>query len=255
LDIGKNVFKNALAKRTRQIGLWCSLPGTTAAEIAAGGGYDWLLFDTEHSPADPITVLPQLQVAAAYPLASPVVRPASNDPVLIKRLLDCGAQSLLVPYVQNAEEAALAVSYSRYPPTGIRGVSGTTRASRYGRIDGYATRAAGEICVIVQVETREALTHIEQIASVDGVDGIFIGPADLAASLGFPGQPGHPDVVDAVEKSLARIIAANKPAGILTPDKEFARRCLHLGATFVAVGVDAAILTKGIDLLRDDFTV
>lgn len=252
MDLPRNNFKAALLAGQSQIGLWCSLPGSYAVEAVAGSGFDWLMFDTEHSPGDPLTVLAQLQAVAPYPVSA-VVRPASNDPVLIKRFLDLGAQTLLVPYVQNAAEAAAAVAATRYPPGGIRGVSALTRATRFGRVAGYADRAGEELCVLVQVETQEALDNIEAIAAVDGVDGIFIGPADLAASLGHNGKQGHPEVVAAVECAIARIVAAGKPAGILTADTAFAARCIALGATFTAVGVDAGILARQTEALRKVF--
>lgn len=254
MELPRNAFKQALRDGRRQIGLWCSLPGGIPAEIAAGAGFDWLLFDTEHSPIDPLTVLPQLQAAAGHPGVSAVVRPASNDPVLIKRLLDVGAQSLLVPCVQDADEARAAVAATRYPPTGIRGVAGTTRASGYGRIAGYATKAQEEICVVVQVETGDALERIESIATVEGVDGIFVGPADLAASLGHPGEPGHPAVKERVEDALVRIGKTGRPAGILTLDPGFASRCIELGVVFPAVGLDAAVLARGLDALIAEFS-
>lgn len=252
MDLPVNTFHRALREGRPQIGLWCTLPGSYAAEAVAGAGFDWLLFDTEHSPADPLTILPQLQAVAAYPVSA-VVRPAANDPVLIKRVLDTGAQSLLIPYVQSAEEARAAVAATRYPPEGIRGVSSMTRATRFGRIPGYGRRAAEELCLLVQVETREALDQLEAIAAVEGVDGVFIGPADLAASMGHVGDPGHPAVVAAIEDALRRIAAAGKPGGILTPDRVFAARCLELGALFVAVGVDAGLLARGADELAGAF--
>lgn len=239
----ENRFKRALAEGRQQIGLWCSLPGSYAAEAVAGSGYDWLLFDTEHSPGDPLTVLGQLQAVAPYPVSA-VVRPAANDTVLIKRFLDLGAQTLLIPFVQNADEARAAVAATRYPPDGVRGVSGLTRASRFGRVPGYARGASAEICLLVQIETREALAELEAIAGVPGVDGIFIGPADLAASMGHLGEPMHPEVVAAIADAVARIRACGKPAGILTPDAAFAKRCIGLGTTFTAVALDVGILTR-----------
>jgi 4-hydroxy-2-oxoheptanedioate aldolase len=252
MNLPENRFKHALIEGRQQIGLWCSLPGPYVAEAVAGSGFDWLLFDTEHSPGDPLTVLAQLQAVAPYDV-SPIVRPASNDTVLIKRFLDIGAQTLLVPYVQNAEEARSAVAATRYPPQGVRGVSGVTRATRFGRAEGYASRAAEELCVLVQVETQEALDGLEAIAAVDGVDGVFIGPADLAASLGHVGEPGHPTVIAAVEDAIRRIRACGKPAGILTPDTAFAARCIKLGTLFTAVGVDAALLARGTEKLAHQF--
>lgn len=252
MDFPINRFKRALASGDSQIGLWCSLPGSYAAEVVAGAGYDWLLFDTEHSPGDPVTVLAQLQTLAAYPSAA-VVRPAANDPVLIKRFLDIGAQTLLIPMVNSAQEAQAAVAATRYPPQGIRGVSALTRATRFGRVADYVARVEAELCLIVQIETREAIDNIEEIAAVEGVDAIFIGPADLAASLGHIGKPGHPEVVDIIETSIRRIIAAGKPAGILTPDPAFAARCIELGTRFTAVGVDAGILARQSEALLRQF--
>lgn len=252
MKLPENRFKRALVEGTQQIGLWCSLPGPYVAEIVAGSGFNWLLFDTEHSPGDALTVLNQLQAIAPYDV-SPVVRPASNDPVLIKRFLDIGAQTLLIPYVQNAEEARSAVAAMRYPPAGVRGVSSITRATRFGRAEGYAKRAADELCLLVQVETQEALDGLEAIAAVDGVDGVFIGPADLAASLGYVGEPGHPNVVSFIEGAICRIRACGKPAGILTPDTVFAARCIELGTGFTAIGVDAALLARGTEELALQF--
>lgn len=243
MDMPRNAFKHAIREGRQQIGLWCTLPGSFTTEALATCGYDWLLIDTEHSPGDPLTVLPQLQAAAPYPVST-VVRPASNDVVLIKRILDFGAQTLLIPYVQNAEEARAAVNALRYPPAGIRGVAGITRATRYGRIPNYAAQAEEELCLLVQAETQAALAEIEAIAAVDGIDGIFIGPADLSASMGLAGQTGHPDVVAAVEDAIVRIRKAGKPAGILTADKAFARRCIELGTLFTAVDVDSNILIR-----------
>lgn len=248
----ENRFKRALREGRQQIGLWCSLPGSYAAEAVAGSGYDWLLFDTEHSPGDPLTVLAQLQAVAPYPVSA-VVRPAANDAVLIKRFLDLGAQTLLIPYVQDEYEARAAVAATRYPPEGVRGVSGLTRATRFGRVPGYAKRAAEELCLLVQVETAEALDRIEAICAVDGVDGVFIGPADLAASLGHVGEPGHPAVVAAVEDAVRRILAAGKPAGILTPDTAFAKTCIEIGTTFTAVAIDVGVLARGTEALARQF--
>ncbi|MGO4737193.1 4-hydroxy-2-oxoheptanedioate aldolase [Bosea sp. 2KB_26] len=253
MELPPNTFKRALNEGRHQLGLWCSLPGAYAAEAVAGSGFDWLLFDTEHSPGDPLTVLAQLQAVAPYPVSA-VVRPASNDAVLIKRFLDFGAQTLLIPYVQNAEEAKAAVAAMRYPPAGIRGVSGVTRATRFGRVANYGKRAEEELCLLVQIETQEALDNLEAIASVDGVDGVFIGPADLAASLGHVGEPGHPSVTALIEKAIGRIRACGKPAGILTPDTAFAARCIELGTLFTAVGVDAAMLVKATDALARQFS-
>ncbi len=252
MDLPVNRFKRAIRDGRQQIGLWCSIPGGTVAEVLAGAGYDWIVFDTEHSPGDPASVLAQLQAAAPYPVSA-VVRPTANDAAEIKRHLDIGAQTLLIPYVQDAEEARAAVAAMRYAPAGLRGVSGWTRATRFGRVADYARHAAEELCLLVQVETAEALERIDAIAAVDGVDGLFIGPADLAASMGHAGDPMHPAVVAAVEGAIGRIRAAGKPAGILTLDRAFAERCMALGTVFTAVGTDGGILSRGADALRAAF--
>jgi len=252
MDMPVNHFKRAIVAGRQQIGLWVSLANAYSTEIVAGSGFDWLLIDGEHSPNDPPTVLPQLQAAAPYPVSC-IVRPAWNDKVLIKRYLDIGAQSLLVPYVQNADEAAAAVAAIRHPMRGVRGVAGVTRASRFGRIPDYARRADEELCLLVQVESREALGNIEKIAAVDGVDGIFIGPADLAAGLGFLGQMGHAEVQSAIQDAIRRIRACNKPAGILTPDEASARKYIEWGTTFTAVGLDAMILARESEKLAAKF--
>lgn len=251
-DLPRNGFLAALRAGTVQIGLWCSLADAYAAEVVAGSGFDWLLLDTEHTPSGLETLLGQLQAVAPYPVA-PVVRPASNDPVRIKRCLDVGAQSLLVPYVETAEAARAAVAAIRYPPEGVRGVAALTRASRFGRIPDYGRRAAEELCLVVQVETARALGELEAIAATDGIDGVFIGPADLAASLGHVGEPGHDEVVATVEEALARVVATGTPAGILTGDPAFAERCLEIGATFVAVGGDLGVLARGTEALAERF--
>lgn len=243
MDLPRNRFKAGLAAGKCQIGLWTALPGTVPVEILSGCGFDWLVLDTEHAPGDPLTVLPQLQTMAAFPTA-PVVRPAWNDSVLIKRFLDLGAQTLLLPYVQNRAEAEAAVAAMRYAPRGMRGMAGSVRAAGYGRTKDYVHRAEEELCLIVQVETAEALDNLEDIASVDGVDGVFIGPADLSASLGHPGDQFHPDVVAAIEGAITRLVKIGVPAGILTFRDDFIRRCIDLGALFVAVGMDAGLMAR-----------
>ena len=252
MNLPENRFKRALVERRQQIGLWCTLSTAYAAEAVAGAGFDWLLLDTEHSPGDVISVLGQLQAVAPYP-AAPVVRPATNDTVLIKRYLDIGAQTLLIPYVQSVEEAQAAVAAMRYPPGGVRGVSGTTRATRFGRVKDYARRVEEELCLIVQIETGLALERLEAIAAVEGVDAVFIGPADLGASLGYVAEPGNPAVAAAVEGALRRLAAVGKPSGVLTGDAAFARRCIELGTTFTAVGIDLSMLARGADALARQF--
>lgn len=252
MDLPRNAFKAALARGELQIGLWSSLCSPIVAEIIGQSGFDWILVDTEHSPNEPPAVLAQLQALQAG-TATPIVRPAWNDPVLLKRLLDIGTQAVLVPFVQNAEEAARAVAACRYPPAGIRGITVSGRGSRYGRVPDYLKRADAEICVLVQVETGEALAQLEAIASVDGVDGVFIGPADLSASLGHIGNPGHPEVQAAIKDAVDRLTALGKPAGILTPSEADARRYIEWGYRFVAVGSDLGLLTKNADALAKAF--
>jgi len=244
MDLPLNNFKRAIQAGRQQIGLWVALANSYSAEIVAGSGFDWLLIDGEHSPNDPPTVLPQLQAIAAYPATCAIVRPAWNDKVLIKRYLDIGVQTLLVPYVQTEEEALAAVAATRFPGAGVRGVAGVTRASRFGRVSHYANRAHEEICVLVQIETREGLDNLEKIALVEGVDGVFIGPADLAAGLGHLGNPQHPDVQAAIKDAIGRIRACTKPAGILATDDDTARRYIEWGTTFTAVGLDAMVLAR-----------
>jgi 4-hydroxy-2-oxoheptanedioate aldolase len=240
-----NTFKHALASGQAQIGLWCTLASPYAAELVAGSGFDWLLLDTEHTPADVPLVLQQLQAVAAEPLhrAHPVVRAAWNDPVLIKRILDIGAQTLLLPFVQNADEARAAVAAMRYAPRGIRGMGGTMRASHYGRDVDYVRDAESELCLLVQVETAEALAQLEAIAAVDGVDGIFIGPADLSASMGHPGNAGHPEVRAAIDDAIRRIRAAGKAPGILMVDLILLRNAADGLAAAFRPGARGAVQT------------
>ena len=252
MKIRTNDFKRAIAAGRQQIGLWVSLASPFTAEIVAGAGFDWLLFDGEHSPNDPPLMLPQLQAAAAFPVA-PVVRPAWNDKVLIKRYLDIGAQSLLIPYVQTVEEAEAAVAAIRYPPHGARGVASTTRSAQYARIPDYFKVAEQELCLLVQIETRQGLDNLEAIARVPGVDGVFIGPADLAAGLGHLGDQMHPEVQSAIEDAIKRTRACGKPAGILTPDEATARKYISWGSVFTAVGLDIAILARETEKLAAKF--
>jgi 4-hydroxy-2-oxoheptanedioate aldolase len=247
-----NRLKRALQQGQTQIGLWHGLSSHIAVEIIAGSGFDWLLLDTEHSPSDVTLVLTHLQ-AMSESTASAVVRPAWNDAVMIKRLLDVGVQTFLIPFVQNADEARAAVAATRYPPQGIRGIASTMRANRYGRIKNYVTRANDEICVIVQIETRASLDNIEAIAAVEGVDGMFIGPSDLAGGLGHAGDNAHPEVRAAIESAVARICKAGKIAGILAPLEADARHWLERGCRFVAVGNDAALLARQSEALAAKF--
>lgn len=247
-----NHFKRALAAGKPQIGLWSTLPSAYVTEMVAGAGFDWLLLDAEHAPSDVMNMLGQLQaVAAARPVQGPtpqaVVRPPWNDPVLIKRYLDIGAQNLLLPFVQSAEEAAAAVAACRFAPAGIRGMGGSVRASGFGRDSQYAARAHEEVGVFVQVETVDALEEIEAIADVDGVDGIFIGPADLSSSMGYTSVPNHPEVKRVVDAAIKRIAASGKAPGILMVDEARVRELLDLGALFVAVAIDLVLLRTAVD--------
>ena len=252
MDLPQNSFKRALKSGKPQIGLWSSLSSNYTVEVIAGAGFDWILLDMEHSPNDLESTLAQLQAAAPYP-SHPVVRVPWNDMVTIKRLLDIGAQSLLVPYVSTAEEARAAVSYTRYPPGGVRGVAGTTRATRFGRVKDYARRAYEEICLLVQVETQQALDNIEAICAVDGVDGVFIGPADLHASLGYTGEIANPKVKPLIDEAIRRIRKYGKAPGILTPNEADAKLWLACGGLFVAVGADVGILARGAEALAAKF--
>lgn len=252
MELPANNFKRSLLAGRQQIGLWVSLASAYSAEIVAGSGFDWLVIDTEHSPNEVDTTLAQLQAVAASP-ASAVVRPAWNDTVLIKRHLDIGAQTLLVPYVQDEEEAAAAVAAMRFPPRGVRGVAGVTRATRFGRVADYAKRADQELCLLVQIETRRGLDHLEAITRCEGVDGVFIGPADLAAGLGHPGDIAHAEVQSAIRDALARIRACGKGAGILATDEASARRYIEWGTLFTAVGVDVMVLARETEKLAAKF--
>ena len=252
MELPRNSFKHALAAGKAQIGLWSSLSSNYSVEVIAGAGFDWLLLDMEHSPNDLESLLAQLQAAAPYG-AHPVVRVPWNDMVTIKRVLDVGAQSLLVPYVSTAEEARSALSFTRYPPQGVRGVAGTTRATRFGRIKDYARRAHEEICLLVQVETQGALDNIEAICAIEGVDGVFVGPADLHASLGHTGEIANPKVKPVIDDAIRRIRKAGKAPGILTPSEADARQWLDCGALFVAVGADVGILARGAEALAQKF--
>jgi 4-hydroxy-2-oxoheptanedioate aldolase len=252
MDLPSNPFKKAILSGRPQVGLWVSLVSAYSAELVAGAGFDWLLIDGEHSPNDVDTVMAQLQAVAPYPVSA-VIRPAWNDKVLMKRYLDVGVQTFLVPYVQNVAEAEAAVAAIRFPPRGVRGVAGVTRASRFGRVANYHRRAEEELCMLVQVETREGLDNLEAIARVDGIDGVFIGPADLAAALGHLGDLGHAEVQSAIEDAIRRIKACGKAPGILTPDEKLARRYMELGTLFTAVGLDAMILAREAEKLAQKF--
>lgn len=248
-----NLFKSALAMPGVQYGLWLGLADPYAAELCATGGFDWLLIDGEHGPNDLRTILSTLQAVAPYG-AHPVVRIPHGDVSLIKQVLEIGATTLLVPMVESADQARALVRATRYPPAGIRGVgSGLARSSRWSADSSYLQTANNRMCLLVQVETAEGLAHVDEIAAVDGVDGVFIGPADLAASLGYLGQSDHPDVQKAIKFAFERIEAAEKAAGILAVDEGRASHYVSIGARFVAVGVDATILARAVRALAQRF--
>lgn len=240
----KNQFKSGLKGDKAMIGFWLSLASPYTAEIAAGAGFDWLLVDGEHGPNDIPLLLSQLQTLAAFDVA-PVVRVPIGETWLIKQVLDIGAQTVLVPMVETAGQARQLVKAMNYPPLGVRGVgAAVARASAFNRIPDYLTTANNEVCLIVQAESKAAIDAIEEIAAVDGVDAIFIGPADLAADMGFPGKGTEPLVLETIEKAILRIQAAGKPAGILNSDPTLARRYIELGAKFVAVGTDVTLYSQ-----------
>ncbi|WP_104910579.1 4-hydroxy-2-oxoheptanedioate aldolase [Pseudomonas sp. LG1D9] len=253
MDMPINRFKQRLNCGEAQIGLWLGLADAYCAELAANAGFDWLLIDGEHAPNDLRGMLGQLQAVAPY-ASEAVIRPVIGDTALIKQVLDIGAQTLLVPMVESAAQARELVRAMRYPPQGIRGVgSALARASRWNSIDGYLDQADAQMCLLVQIESLQGLANLDAIAAVEGVDGVFIGPADLSASMGHRGNPGHPDVQAAIEDAIARIRQAGKAAGILSADEKLARRYIELGAGFVAVGVDTTVLMRGLQGLVEKF--
>lgn len=248
-----NIFKTALANQQPQIGLWLSMAEPYLAEVSATAGFDWLLIDGEHAPNDLRSTLSALQAIAPY-RSQPVVRAVSGDVHLIKQLLDIGAQNLLIPMVETAEQARQLVLATQYPPLGIRGVgSMVARASRWAARTDYLNVADGEVCLLVQAESVLALENLEEICAVDGVAGVFIGPADLAASMGYRGLPFHPEVQAAIEAAITTIVKSGKAAGTLMSDQKVARRYLELGATFVATGVDVLVFVNAARQLAADF--
>lgn len=244
MELPKNRFKQGLASGQPQYGLWLGLPDNSAAEIAAVAGFDWLLIDGEHAPFDLRTIMSHLQAMAPYEVA-PIVRCVEGSTALIKQLLDIGAQTLLVPMVETAEQAEQLVQAVRYPPQGIRGLgTSLARAARWNQVPGYLKKANDEICLIVQVETANAMKNLDAILAVDGVDGVFIGPSDLSASMGYIGDAGNPVVVETINTGLNKIRAAGKYAGLLCLDPSLAQQYVEQGANFVGVGVDTMILAN-----------
>ena len=243
-----NLFKQALQQQRRQIGCWMCLANTDAAEICALAGFDWLVIDGEHGPNDIQTIRAQLQTLAAYPHSHPVTRLPVGDTALIKQYLDLGVTNLLVPMVDTPEQAAQLVQACRYPQAdgrgGVRGMAGA-RASRWGHLEDHAHAANEQLCLIVQVESRLGLANLDAIAATPGVDAVFIGPADLSASLGHVGQPSHPEVVAVIDQAIGRILQAGKAPGVIATSTELATHYLDVGAVFVAVGIDVQILMRG----------
>ncbi len=248
-------LRDALAASTRPLaGIWVCSGSTVAAEIVAGSGIDWVLIDQEHGPNDLGSTLLQLQVLAGYPV-TPVVRVPSHDAVTIKQVLDLGAQTLLVPMVSTAGQARELVRAVSYPPRGIRGVgSALARSARWNRVDDYLTDAAEHVSLFVQIETADGVDQAAEIAAVDGVDGVFVGPSDLAASMGVIGQQTHPDVVAAVHRAFEAVRSAGKPVGVNAFDPAVAQSYLDAGATFVLVGADVALLARGTEALAAKFS-
>ena len=249
-----STFRDDLAEADRPlIGMWVCSGSPLVAEICAGSGLDWLLIDGEHGPIGLESILAQLQAIAGYPI-TPLVRAPSGDTVVIKQFLDLGVQNLLVPMVNTGDEARAVVAAVRYPPRGVRGVgSALARGARWNRVDNYLTRADEFTSLIVQIETADAVANAAEIASVDGVDAAFVGPSDLAASMGHLGQQEHPDVVEAVEHAIRTVAALGKPVGVNAFDPKVAERYRAAGASFVLVGADVSILARSSEALAASY--
>ncbi|OGB47366.1 MAG: 2,4-dihydroxyhept-2-ene-1,7-dioic acid aldolase [Burkholderiales bacterium RIFCSPLOWO2_12_67_14] len=255
MKIPQNTFRDALKAGKPQIGCWVGFASPDVAEALAGCGFDWLLIDGEHAPNDPRTVLDQLRAVAPYSATHPVVRAVEANVALVKQYLDVGAQTLLIPMVDTTEQAALMVKAMRYAPDGIRGMGAAlARASRCNQVDDYLNQANGQMCLLVQAETVEAVKNLKAIAETEGVDGVFFGPADLSASMGYRGQPSHPEVQKVILDGIATVRAAGKAAGILATDPVLAQQYLDAGALFVAVGLDTSLLVKAATDLARRFT-
>lgn len=248
-----NSFKRDLLAGKRLIGCWSSLSSAITTEVLGVAGFDWILLDGEHSPNDMTTYIPQL-MALKDSSSAPVVRPTSNNPVELKRLLDAGFYNFLIPFVESAEQAGNAVAATRYPPQGFRGVSVSQRSNRYGTVPDYFKSINEHICVMVQIESRAGVAAAREIAAVDGIDCVFVGPSDLAASLGHLGNASHPQVQAAIAAVFADARACGKPTGILAPVEADARRYIEMGATFVGVGSDLGVFRAATQALRDRYT-
>lgn len=254
MDMPHNHFKQGLAENRLQLGLFLGLASTLSAEILAACGFDFLLIDAEHSPNDLPSVLAQLQAMAAYPV-SVMVRPASHDPVLIRQLLGVGAQTLLIPMVESAQQARALVAAVRYPPRGIRGVgTALERSARWNHVADYFAQTEAQTCLLLQIESCEGVKNLDEILQVDGVDGLFIGPADLAASMGYLNQPAHPEVQAVIEQALGKLRGAAKAAGIFSTDPQLLKKYQASGVRFLAVGADTQILRNAAVNLRQGFS-
>lgn len=253
MQIPQNEFLKAMRAGNAQIGCWVGFADAGVAEALAPCGFDWLLLDGEHGPNTPRTVLDQLRAIAPYPVQA-VVRPVEGNVALVKQYLDVGAQTLLIPMVDTAEHAALMVRAMRYAPDGIRGMGAAlARASRWNQIEDYVHQANDQMCLLVQAETTLAMQNLQAIATTDGVEGVFFGPADLSASMGYRGQPNHPAVQKAILDGIALVRKAGKAPGILATDGALAQKYLDAGALFVAVGVDTTLLVKAANMLAAQF--
>ena len=247
-----NSFKRRLLAGERLIGCWCSLANPITTEVLGVAGFDWILLDGEHSPNDVITFIPQL-MALKDSVSAPIVRPSWNNPVELKRLLDGGFYNFLIPFIESADEAKRAVAATRYPPQGFRGVSVSQRSNKFGSVKDYFTGINDQICVMVQIESRKGVEAVAEIAKVEGIDGVFVGPSDLAAGFGHLGNANHPEVQAAMAQIIAAAKAAGKPIGILAPVEADARRYMEQGVTFVAVGSDLGVFRSGTQSLRDKY--
>lgn len=251
MKLDANPFTAALKRGDKQLGLWISLCSNFGAEVTAPAGFDWALVDMEHSPNDYLSVLGQLQVFAAYDTTA-IVRVEWNDAVAVKRVLDLGAQGLLFPMIGSVDEAKAAIAATRYPPHGVRGVSGNTRANKFGRVTDYAARVSEETTVLLQLETVEAVGLAEDIGALDGVSGIFFGPADIAADMGKLGKPMDDAVWAVIKPAAKKLMAMGVPVGTLVNDPAFAADLLNDGFSFVACGSDTGLLAKAADTLLSD---
>lgn len=252
-DLLKNRFKARLNEREMTLGLWFGLANNIAAEICAQSGFDWLMIDAEHSPLTDRDILSCLQALAPYEI-NPIVRPVNGTKAVLKRLCDIGVQTFLVPMIDTAEDAKAVVKAVQYPPKGSRGLgTSMARAARWNMAPGYFARANGEMCVILQIETLEGLKNIKAITQVEGVDAIFIGPSDLGAALGYPGEPSHPDVIKVVAQAIRDVRTWGKPAGVLAVTSELVDIYKQAGANFIGVGSDCGVLAKGVQRLYESF--